>query len=431
MTVLGALKNRWHRASEPFMIDENGSISFSEIFENDSCDLSEISQGAVVALIGDFDARSICILLRLIDLNAIIVPLTEETSEQHQYFFQAACVEFVIREGICRKVAEPFFNKTIESLQKREKPGLVLFSSGTTGKPKAILHDFSLFLKRYEEPRPTLKVLNFLLFDHIGGINTLFHTLYNRGLIITCKSRRVEDILALCREHNIEVLPTTPTFLRMMLLSGLIPSQFPDCLKIITYGTERLDQITLSQLCDLLPGVDFRQTYGMSELGILRVKSEARDSLFMKIGGEGVESKIEDNILYLRSKTRMMGYLNAPSPFDNEGWYCTQDKVELKDGFIRIVGRNSEVINVGGLKFMAADVEQHLLKSEEVNFAKVYARPNPITGQHVEAIIQPRNSSTFDLQSFKNALISKIPKHMMPRRFKVQDLKISHRYKKL
>jgi len=46
-----------------------------------------------------------------------------------------------------------------------------------------------------------------------------------------------------------------------------------------------MDQPTLDELCKLLPSVDFRQTFGMSELGIVRVKSEARDSLFMKVGG--------------------------------------------------------------------------------------------------------------------------------------------------
>ena len=62
-----------------------------------------------------------------------------------------------------------------------------------------------------------------------------------------------------------------------------------------------MDQPTLDELCKLLPQVDFRQTFGMSELGILRVKSEARDSLFMKIGGEGVETRVVNNVLQIRS----------------------------------------------------------------------------------------------------------------------------------
>ena len=81
-------------------------------------------------------------------------------------------------------------------------------------------------MKRFETPRPTLKTINFLLFDHIGGLNTLFHTLFNKGTVVAPKSRGVKDILNTCAEHEIEVLPTTPTFLRMMLMSGLIPKAF-------------------------------------------------------------------------------------------------------------------------------------------------------------------------------------------------------------
>ena len=64
-----------------------------------------------------------------------------------------------------------------------------------------------------------------------------------------------------------------------------MPEKVPKYLKIITYGTERMDQPTLDALCEQLPKIDFRQTYGMTELGVVRVKSKARNSLFMKIGG--------------------------------------------------------------------------------------------------------------------------------------------------
>ena len=52
----------------------------------------------------------------------------------------------------------------------------------------------------------------------------------------------------------------------------------------------------------------------------------------------------------------MLGYLNADSPFDKEGWYNTKDFVEEKDGFYKITGRVNEVINVGGLKFLASEL---------------------------------------------------------------------------
>lgn len=318
----------------------------------------------------------------------------------------------------------------IEELRSRGNAGLVLFSTGTTGRPKAILHDFSYFLKRFDTPRPTLRTINFLLFDHIGGINTLLHTLFNRGVVVAPEDRSVGGILSSCAEHQVEVLPTTPTFLRMMLMSGLIPDKVPPNLRIITYGTERMDQPTLDQLCELLPAVDFRQTFGMSELGIVRVKSESRNSLFMKVGGEGVETRTVGDVLHIRSANRMLGYLNAPSPFDEDGWYDTKDVVEERDGFYKVVGRTSEVINVGGLKFMASEVERVALLYQNVSLVKAYGKDNPITGQHAEIIVQPKDMEQFDKKDFKNHLSQHLQSHMVPRKIIVEKVEVGHRHKR-
>jgi acyl-CoA synthetase (AMP-forming)/AMP-acid ligase II len=430
MKVLDKIKERWKGVDYPFFIHPTGSLNIIEVAAQEVLDLSNIKSGEVVALIGDFDPQSILTLLRLMDKNTIIVPLTKETKSQHNYFFKSAFVDVVIEENSVRRIKNNTRHKLIDELRSSEHAGLVLFSTGTTGNPKAILHDLTKFMQRFETPRPTLKTISFLLFDHIGGLNTLLHTLFNRGTVVAPKSRSVEDILKTCKKHQIEVLPTTPTFLRMMLMSGLIPDSIPESLRIITYGTERMDQPTLDALCELLPNVDFRQTYGMSELGIFRIKSEARDSLYMKINGEGIEARVVNKILKIRSQTRMLGYLNADSPFDNEGWYNTKDIVEERNGFYKIVGRNSEVINVGGLKFMPSDVERVALQFEGIKFAKAEGKDNPITGQHVELTLEFNSNIDIDKKKIKLFLNSRLPSHMLPKRLKVSSFKVGHRFKK-
>ena len=430
MKILDTLTNIWQKIDYPFLVHAQGELSFSEIINQKTIDLSEIRSGDVVALIGDFDPKSIMALLMLIEKNVIIVPLTKETSAQHKYFIETALVDVVVKSNSVKRLKQNTKHKLLEELRSKEHGGLVLFSTGTTGRPKAILHDLNLFMKRFATPRPTLKTLNFLLFDHIGGINTLLHTLFNKGTVVAPKSRKVVDILASCHRHEIEVLPTTPTFLRLMLMSGLVPKNVPKTLKIITYGTERMDQPTLDALCEFLPNVDFRQTYGMSELGIVRVKSKARNSLFMKVGGEGVETRVKNNVLEIRSKTRMLGYLNSESPFDSDGWYNTKDIVEKENGYYKITGRTSEVINVGGLKFMASEVERVALYFDHVELAKVIGKPNPITGQHVELTIQPVSGQNINKDEFKAFLSSKLPNHMMPKRLNISSVSVSSRFKK-
>jgi acyl-CoA synthetase (AMP-forming)/AMP-acid ligase II len=428
--IIDQLTKIWDDADYPFFIYNNVELNFSQIASQNPIDLSLVTQGDVVAIIGDFNPSSILTFLRLIDLGAIVVPLTIETVREHQYFFESALVDFVIKDNLVSPLFNNKKNELIDSLRSKKHAGLVLFSTGTTGRPKAILHDLTLFLKRFETPRPSLRTINFLLFDHIGGINTLFHTLFNKGIVVALKTRTINSVLDTCGNFNVEVLPTTPTFLRLMLMSGAIPDKIPSSLKIITYGTESMDQQTLDDLCNLLPNIDFRQTYGMSELGIVRVKSKARNSLFMKIGGEGVQTRVINNVLQIHSESRMLGYLNAPSPFDDEGWYDTKDIVEVKDGFYKITGRINEVINVGGLKFMASDVERIALTFPNVLLVKAMAKKNPITGQHVELIVQPTIKNGVNKDSLMIFLMNNLESHMVPKRIKIDTINVGHRFKK-
>jgi acyl-coenzyme A synthetase/AMP-(fatty) acid ligase len=213
-------------------------------------------------------------------------------------------------------------------------------------------------------------------------------------------------------------------------MSGLIPENFPSSLKVVTYGTERMDEFTLVELAATLPTVDFRQTFGMSELGILRVKSKSRTSLFMKVGGEGVAWRVENGVLKIKSSTRMMGYLNAESPFDESGWYDTKDLVEIKDDYLKVVGRITDVVNVAGLKFLTSEVEAVVASYPGVSEFKIHVKSNPITGQHIELTIQVTGSVIFDEMKFKDFLNSKLPKHMVPRRIQFGNIPVNHRFKK-
>jgi acyl-CoA synthetase (AMP-forming)/AMP-acid ligase II len=162
----------------------------------------------------------------------------------------------------------------------------------------------------------------------------------------------------------------------------------------------------------------------------VRVKSEARDSLYMKVGGEGVETIVVDSVLQIRSSSRMLGYLNAPSPFDAEDWYDTKDVVEVKDDYYKVTGRISDVINVGGLKFMASEVERVVLEFPNVSLVKASPKPNPITGQHVELLVQATSEGAVDNIALLDFLKHRLQPHMVPKRIRIEAVVIGHRFKK-
>ena len=80
-----------------------------------------------------------------------------------------------------------------------------------------------------------------------------------------------------------------------------------------------------------------------------------------------------------------MGYLNASmDSFTKDGWFKTGDLVETtEDGYIKIIGRNKEVINVGGEKVLPSEVESIILSIPEIDDVMVYGEKNIITGQTV------------------------------------------------
>ena len=435
--IISSLIRIWKNIEHPFYQDCLGSeITFQDMLDIPIRGIDDINHGDVVGIVGDFNPESVSTLLHLLDKGAIVVPLTKVTRSQHEYFLSQSHCQYLF-EG--NNISNSYYacksnHCMLERLRQRKHPGIILFTTGTTGSPKAILHDFIPFIERYSTPRQSLKALSFLLFDHIGGLNTLFHMLFNLGQVVSIKKRTVEDVLEAINQHSIELLPTTPTFLRMLSLYPSIEKKIPNSLKLITYGTERMDQPTLTRLCSQLPNVDFRQTYGMSEIGIMRIKSKDRGSTYMRVGGEGVETKIVDNVLFIKSKNRMIGYLNAESPFDSNGWYRTGDIVKTTDdNFLTITGRDADIINVGGIKFMPSDIEEVCMRFDFVKAVKAYGKNNPITGQHVELIVELIHGC--DPISCKNLLVLEIkkyfPKYMLPLRITLDSLQISHRMKKI
>lgn len=354
----------------------------------------EVAQGQVVVLEGPSSLAACAGLLALAERGAIVVPLTPLPGPKRAEFHETAQAEIVVSldatggRRTVHRTGRSADHELYRELRKNASPGLVLFSSGTTGRSKATVLDFAKMLIRYGEPTRPRRTLAFLNLDHIGGINTLLHTLSQGGALITVQERTPSGICEAIAAHRVQVLPTTPTFLNMLLISGAYAEFDLSSLQLVTYGTEPMPLGALQRLKQALPQVRLKQTYGLSELGILPTRSKSDDTLWVKLGGPGFEYEVREGILWIRSQLAMLGYLNAPAPFDADGFFNTQDAVEVDGDYVRILGRKSEIINVGGEKVYPSEVEDVLLEHPSVVDVTVSGKPSHVTGMVVKAVVK-------------------------------------------
>lgn len=219
----------------------------------------------------------------------------------------------------------------------------------------------------------------------MGGLNTLLHNLSGGGCVITVRNRTPEAVLEIVEKSQVQVLPVSPTFINMMLLSEAYKKYDLSSLETISYGTEVMPETTLKKLNSELPNIRLVQTYGLSELGVMDTKSKSNDSLWVKLGGVGFETRVRENMLEIKANSAMLGYLNAPSPYTEDGWFMTMDMVEQDGEYYKILGRKSEIINVGGEKVYPAEVESFFLEMPGVEDVAVRGEQNPLIGNIVFA----------------------------------------------
>lgn len=425
------------------MVWRDQAVTYQELLthvegSNDLLTRHRVERGDVVLLDADFSPASIAMLVALIDRAAITVPVASHvTADRDEYadIAQAGRSIAIDADGgvSIRGAPRPVTHPLLLRLRDGGAPGLVLFSSGSSGVPKAALHDLDLLLGKFKVPRHTQRMITFLLFDHIGGFNTLMYTLANHGCVITLEGRDPETVCRTIERHRAEVLPTSPTFLRLMLMSGAHRRYDLSSLKVISYATEVMPQTILSQLHEALPKVELRQSYGLSELGILRSQSRGSDSLWVRVGGEDYQTRIVEGQLHIKARSSMSGYLNAPSPFTEDGWFDTQDEVDVDGEWLRFKGRRSSIINVGGEKVYPEEVESVILEVSNVADATVSREPHPFTGNIVVAEVRTREPE--DLRELTRRIrahcFSKLPSFKVPIKIRLAESEaVSERFKK-
>ena len=361
-------------------------------------DAARLPAGAVVILNGDFTVPGVAALLALIDHGAVAAPVTPSASARLSSFASVADAEWLVDTDHTETGADPMEplrrlagtgdHPLYARLRAEGHPGLVLFSSGTTGDPKGVVHDVHRLLLKFQEPRHDLRTIAFLHFDHIGGIDTLFYCLSNGSTVVVPEDRSPDAVCAAVEKHRVQVLPAAPSFLNLLLLSGAATRYDLTSLQVVTYGAELMPESLLARCMEALPWVRFLQRYGTTEIGTPRSSSPDPGSLWMRLGGDGVETRVVDGMLEIHTESTMLGYLNAPSPFTEDGWFRTGDTVEVDGDYIRVLGRATDIISVGGEKVHPGEVEDVIRRLPNVADVSVFGESHVLLGQIVSARVQ-------------------------------------------
>lgn len=423
---------------------EKESFDYSKLLEKYKqwkiiIDSENIESGSIVSIESDYNPDVIALFLALLNHKCIIAPITIDNKQKINEYLIVASVEysFIFEKSKYNVIQHKVdtVSPLLKQLRNESKPGLILFSSGTTGISKAAVHDFSRLLVKYKTTRKDFVTMAFMFYDHIGGVDTLFYALSNSSTIVIVKERSPENVCKMIEKHKVEVLPTTPTFLNLLLISDAYQKYDLSSIKYITYGTEVMPELTLKKCRQVFPNAKIIQKYGTTEVGTLHSKSLSSDSLWVKIGGEGFKTRIVDGMLQIRAESAMLGYLNAPQPFTEDGWFITGDSVLEKDGYYKILGRKSELINVGGEKVYPAEVENVILEVPNVSDVTVYGAKNPLMGNIVCAnitTIEPVEDKKAFVKEVKKYCQSKLENYKAPVKIKIVSTKQhGDRFKKL
>jgi len=426
------------------LIDKGDTYTYRDLEEEKNACLHRIKEknidpGTIVALQSDFSFSAICLLFALFE-NKNIVALISTTILDPIDLLTSCRAEFLFTHNKSKtweqKSIRPEKQKhpLVSQLKKDQKSGFIIFTSGTSGKPKAVLHDLKKFQRSLKNANKAFRTLAFLLLDHIAGIDTLFYTFKSGGSLVTTNSRSPNTICELVEKHQVEVLPVSPSFINLLYVSRDFSNFDLSSLKIVTLGSEPVSSGLLERAKKIFPKAKIIQKYGTSEFGSPRTKTRPDDPTWLLMDSEFFSTKIIDGVLWVKSDTTMLGYLDqTEQPIDGD-WYCTGDRVETDGEWIRILGRDSDIINVGGEKVFPAEVEAIILELDYVEECLVYGEENPLLGNIVCAKVKSCNDSskTETIKGIRKYCLSKLERYKAPVKIEisVQNL-ITERQKKI
>lgn len=298
-------------------------------------------------------------------------------------------------------------NELIKKLSSpKENWKITLFTSGTTGIPKKVSHNFKSITRFVKVSERNEKSIWGFAYNptHMAGIQVFFQALLNGNSIIRLFGLNTKDIFTEITNNGITHISATPTFYRLLLPCN---ETFPS-VERITSGGEKFNEKTFKQLNQVFPNAKVTNVYALTEAGTLFA---SQNDIF------SVRPEYENLIHIENNELLIHRSLMGSTETNVDEWYNTGDVVEIvsqKPLKFRFVYRKSEMINVGGYKVNPLEVEEAILAISGINNVRVYSKSNSVLGNIICCEVVT-NSSQITESSIRKFLQSKIQEFKIPR----------------
>ncbi|WP_406333445.1 FadD3 family acyl-CoA ligase [Streptomyces sp. NBC_00203] len=282
----------------------------------------------------------------------------------------------------------------------------IVFTSGTTGRPKGVLMTHAQTLRLYAEwcdlagLREGDRYLIVNPFFHIFGYKAgCVASLIRGATILPVPVFDVDRVLELVEREKVTVLPGPPTLYHSLLAAR--GGRDLSSLRVAVTGAADIPVELVRRIVSELPFQSVMTGYGLTEAGTATASrpGDSFEDIATTVGTpcDGVEVRIaDDGEVLVRGYSVMLGYLDDPEAtaetVDKEGWLHTGDLGTLDDrGHLRIVGRKKDMFIVGGFNAYPAEIEGFLLKHPAVAQAAVIGVPDERLGQVGKAFVVRRS----------------------------------------
>jgi acyl-coenzyme A synthetase/AMP-(fatty) acid ligase len=316
------------------------------------------------------------------------------------FVIESAHVDAIVSDGRTVELANPQVGRFIPcngeitpgSMDRSPKVQTewILLTSGTTGLPKLVVHTLHSLAGAIEIPDKSQSETIWSTFYDIrryGGLQIFLRAiLTGTSMVLSSAQESTADFLARASALGITNISGTPSHWRRALMSPAAHQITPEYVRL---SGEIADQPILNNLRFTYPHARIAHAFATTEAGVAFVVNDGIAGFPVAVveATPGVELKVEERTLRIRSDRTARMYLGAQAPIlkGADGFVDTGDLLELRDGRYYFVGRRDGVINVGGLKVYPEEVESVINRHPAVHMTLVQTKKNPISGALVVA----------------------------------------------